>query len=561
MIGQTVSHYRILEELGGGGMGVVYKTEDTKLKRTVAIKFLSADLTRDKDAKTRFIREAQAASALQHNNICVIHEIDETSDGRMFIVMDCYEGESLKDKIEKGPLSMEDALDIVIQVADGLAEAHGEGIVHRDIKPANIMVTEKGVVKIVDFGLAKLAGQTRVTKSGTTVGTAFYMSPEQATGKEVDHRSDIWSLGIVLYELLTGEPPFKGEHEAALLYQIVHAEPEPMTSIRPEVPEAMIQIVDRALSKEKETRYASVSELLGDLKAIQWELLPAEARAPVSKPLLQRLRQPRFAVPGIILLLVLGLLLVWWQNRQAKVRWARQEALPEIERLAEDVPWTGEGPQTWRAFELATEARQYIPDDPLLTRLWPRFSRNVKIHSQPAGAQVYAKPYADVESDWRYMGQTPIDSIRFPSGYSRVKLEQEGFRTTYDVTGFTAIGSRTKWLRYTLPEIGSLPEEMELVPDTTKSLSLPGLTEYEAKRIDGFLMDRYEVTNKAYKSFVDGGGYTNSEYWKYPFVEDGRTLTWEKPGNSLRIRRVDQGLPPGRSAIILPVKMIIQYQA
>jgi len=528
MIGQTISHYKIVEKLGEGGMGVVYKAEDTKLKRTVALKFLPPDWTRDKDTKTRFIHEAQAASALQHNNICVIHEIDETPDGRMFIVMDYYEGEPLRETIARGPAALVDALDIAIQVGDGLAEAHAHGIVHRDIKPANIMVTEKGVAKIVDFGLAKLAGRTKVTKTGTTAGTVAYMSPEQATGDEVDHRSDIWSLGIVLYELLTGVQPFKGEHEAALLYQIVHEEPEPVTSIRSDVPEAMTRIVDRAVSKEREARYASAIDLLDDLKAIQSGLWPAEARAAVSRPLLQRLRQPRHAVPGIILLLVLGSLFLWWQNRQAKVRWARQEILPEIERLAEDVPWTGEGPQTWLAFELAMEATRYIPDDPLLTRLWPRFSRYFKVQSDPSGAKVYAKPYADVESDWRYVGQTPIDSIRFPSGYSRVKLEQEGFRTTYDLAWSIALYSDTLKLHYRLPEAGSLPEEMELVPGNTKSLSLPGLERYEAKRIDDFLMDRYEVTNEAYKRFVDNGGYTDSEYWKYPFVKDGRTLSWEE---------------------------------
>ncbi|UCH82623.1 MAG: serine/threonine protein kinase, partial [Candidatus Latescibacterota bacterium] len=191
MIGQTVSHYRILEELGAGGMGVVYRAEDTKLKRTVALKFLPLELTRDKNAKTRFIHEARAASALQHHNICTIHEIDETEVGRVFISMDCYEGETLKDKIAKGPLAVDEAIDIATQVAKGLAEAHEAGMVHRDIKPANIMVTDKGIVKILDFGLAKLAGVTKVTKTGMTVGTVAYMSPEQATGEEIDHRSDL----------------------------------------------------------------------------------------------------------------------------------------------------------------------------------------------------------------------------------------------------------------------------------------------------------------------------------------------------------------------------------
>jgi len=522
MIGQTVSHYRILEELGSGGMGVVYKAEDTRLKRTVALKFLPPELTRDKDAKTRFIHEAQAASALQHNNICGIHEIDETDDGRLFISMDCYEGETLKEKMAGGPLAVDEAIDIVSQVAEGLAKAHEAGMIHRDIKPANIMITSNGGVKIVDFGLAKLAGQTKITKTGTTVGTVSYMSPEQATGKEADHRSDIWSLGIVLYELLTGEPPFKGEQEAALLYQIVHVEPKPVTSIRPEVPEALTHIVGGALSKEREARYASLTDLLDDLKAVQSGVAPA----PVS--FLQLLRQARVAVPGIILLLALGSLSLWWRSRQAKVRWAREVALPEIERLAEDIPWTGEGPQTWAAFELATEAAKYIPDDPALMRLWPRFSLHVKINSDPTGAKIYTKPYADVESEWRYLGHTPIDGMRFPGGYSRVKLKKEGCRNAYNLAWGSPFWSDTLKLRYRLSETGSLPEEMELVPGTSVRLSLSALKHGEPRRIGDFLMDRHEVTNEAFKRFMDSGGYVNPKYWRYPFIKDGRTLTWEE---------------------------------
>jgi serine/threonine protein kinase/tetratricopeptide (TPR) repeat protein len=265
MIGQTVSHYKILEELGAGGMGVVYKAEDTKLKRTVALKFLPPELTRDKKAKTRFIHEAQAASALQHHNVCTIHEIDETEDGRMFISMDCYEGETLKDRIARGPLPAEQALNITIQVVEGLAKAHEAGMVHRDIKPANIMVTNDGVVKILDFGLAKLAGQTKLTKTGTTVGTVAYMSPEQARGEEVDAHSDIFSLGAVFYEMLTGHIPFRGDHEAAVLYGIMHNDPERLAAHRSDLPEQLQQIIDKALAKNTNERYENASDLLNDL--------------------------------------------------------------------------------------------------------------------------------------------------------------------------------------------------------------------------------------------------------------------------------------------------------
>jgi serine/threonine-protein kinase len=269
MIGQTVSHYKILEELGGGGMGVVYKAEDTKLKRTVALKFLPSELTRDKDAKTRFIHEAQAASALQHHNICTIHEIDETDDGRMFISMDCYEGETLKERIAGGPLPVEEALDIAIQVAEGLAKAHAAGMVHRDIKPANIVITSDGIVKILDFGLAKLAGQTKLTKTGTTVGTVAYMSPEQARGEGVDARSDVFSLGAVLYEMLTGELPFKGDHEAAILYGIINTTPASVGEYNSDCPTQLQEIVDKSLVKNVGERYQSASHLSADLTSLQ----------------------------------------------------------------------------------------------------------------------------------------------------------------------------------------------------------------------------------------------------------------------------------------------------
>jgi serine/threonine protein kinase len=255
MIGKTVTHYKILEKLGEGGMGVVYKAEDLTLNRLVALKFLPHELSTDDNTKTRFIHEAKSASSLDHPNICTIHEIDETSDGRTFIVMPCYEGETLTEKLGKGPLEINEAIDVVLQVASGLASAHKKGIVHRDIKPGNILLTNDGHVKLVDFGIAKLMGQTTVTKTGARVGTAGYMSPQQALGEELDASSDVFSLGVVLYELLAGRLPFRGEQEAALLYAIVHGNTEPLSVFRDDIPEVLHQIVEKALEKNVESRY------------------------------------------------------------------------------------------------------------------------------------------------------------------------------------------------------------------------------------------------------------------------------------------------------------------
>ena len=276
MIGKTISHYKILEKLGEGGMGVVYKAEDTKLGRTVALKFLSPELTRDVHAKERFVREAKAASVLDHPNICTLYETYEIEE-ETFIAMAFVDGQNLKERIESGPLSLEEALDIASQVAEGLQEAHDKGIIHRDIKSANIMLNQKGRARIMDFGLAKIAGKTKLTDTSMVMGTVDYMSPEQARGEPVDHRADIWSLGIVLYEMLSGRTPFEGTSDAALVHKIIYEAPPELTSLAPDTPPGLSAVVAHAMAKDKEERYASVSEFLEDLR--DYEFLPPEKLA------------------------------------------------------------------------------------------------------------------------------------------------------------------------------------------------------------------------------------------------------------------------------------------
>jgi tetratricopeptide (TPR) repeat protein/predicted Ser/Thr protein kinase len=263
--------YKLIRELGRGGMGVVYKAEDVKLKRSVALKFLPQDLTRDPEARERFIHEAQAASQLEHSNICNVHEIDD-DEGQMYIAMACYQGESLKEKIKRGSVSLAEAVDIALQTATGLAKAHEQGIVHRDVKPANILITEEGSVKIVDFGLAKLSSQTQITRSGTTMGTIAYMSPEQAKGDVVDQRTDVWSLGAVLYEMLAGEIPFRGDKETAVVYSILNEEPKPLHAVIPNIPYELEEIIRRALKKEPSDRFVSAKEMAAALRTVQLEM-------------------------------------------------------------------------------------------------------------------------------------------------------------------------------------------------------------------------------------------------------------------------------------------------
>ncbi len=272
MMGQTISHYKILEKLGAGGMGVVYNAEDTKLKRIVALKFLPPHLSASEQDKARFIQEAQAASSLNHPNVCTIHDIQE-HDGQMFIVMEYVDGQTLREK--RGSLSFKQAIDVGIQIADGLAAAHEKGIIHRDIKPENIMIRKDGIAQIMDFGLAKLRASgskiTRLTKEGSTVGTAGYMSPEQVQGQDTDHRSDIFSYGVLLYELLTGQLPFKGVHETALAYEIVNVDAAPMSSIKPEIDPNLDAIVLECLEKDPRERAQSIAQTSVDLKRYRRE--------------------------------------------------------------------------------------------------------------------------------------------------------------------------------------------------------------------------------------------------------------------------------------------------
>jgi serine/threonine protein kinase/Tol biopolymer transport system component len=296
LVGRTLNHYRVIDYVGGGGMGVVYKAEDLRLERTVALKFLPPELTRDPDAKIRFLQEARSASVLDHPNICTIHEVGETDDGRLYLAMPHYGGETLRRRIERGPIPIDEAIDIAEQIARGLAKAHRGGIVHRDIKPANIMVTDDGVVKILDFGLAKLVGAAAITRTGSSLGTPAYMSPEQARGEDVDHRTDLWSFGIVLYEMVAGRRPFRGEHDQAVLYGILNETPKPLTEVRSEAPPELERIAAGLLAKNLEERYPTAEGPLGDLRALRNQTMTTTVRTQPDHPVPFRVRPWMWAV-------------------------------------------------------------------------------------------------------------------------------------------------------------------------------------------------------------------------------------------------------------------------
>jgi len=297
--------YQLIEELGRGGMGVVYKAEDTKLKRTVALKFLPPELTHIPDVKDRFMREAQAAAALDHPNICTVYEFDEAEE-KTFISMAYVEGQSLRKKLESGPLELDEALRLATQVAEGLQIAHKKAIVHRDIKSSNIMVDDRNQAKIMDFGLARMTGGTLITQEGTAMGTIAYMSPEQAQGEEVDHRTDIWSLGVVLYEMFGGQLPFKGEQDQAVVYSILNKKPKPIAELRSEIPVSIGQVVDKALEKNPDERYQQIDELLDDLKSISAGIVPEEIKARLRKAKLRRRKRTILyaGVAGLVIAMV-----------------------------------------------------------------------------------------------------------------------------------------------------------------------------------------------------------------------------------------------------------------
>ena len=496
-------------------MGEVYLAYDKNLDRLVALKILPAEFVSNHDRMRRFTREAKAASAISHPNVAHIYEIGEENNIH-FIAMEYVEGETLASRVQRSPLDPNEILQLAIQIADALQEAHGKRIIHRDIKPANIILTLRRKAKLVDFGLAKIHQQeasiesrqstASQTELGVAMGTLPYMSPEQLLGRSIDHRTDFFSVGVVLHQLFTHKLPFQGNSAVEMADAILHNAPSAMN----EVPSRFQPIISRLLAKDPSARYQHGEDLLAELQKLQ----PKE-----TTPSLSILRRPVVVIPLILVLCVAGFLIVRTIQRNNKMRWAREEALLRITELIDE----GKNDE---ALRLALEAEKYIPNDPLLKSLWSGMSTKISIQTEPAEANVFYKKYDSPADSWKFVGTSPVEDKRISKGFFRWKIQKEGYPEILALSPRTPYENEVT-LRYNLEDYKKTPPGMTRVPGVRSDPST--LRAHDSTPIeDDFYMDRYEVTNQEFKKFVDAGGYSNRNFWKIPFVKEGKSLTFDE---------------------------------
>ena len=503
--------YVIEREIGHGGMAVVYLAQDVRHHRPVAVKVLRPELAAMLGTD-RFLREIEIAAQLNHPHILPLHDSGEAA-GLLFYVMPFVEGESLRDRVARdGALPISDAVRVLREVIDALAYAHEHHVVHRDIKPDNVLITARHAA-VTDFGIAKAisdaAGSSTLTTAGVSIGTPAYMAPEQCVAEpHIDHRADLYAFGVLAYEILAGRLPFTGPTAQAILAAHLTETPVPLQEVRADVPVVLAQIVMRCLEKRPEDRWSSAAEILARLEAL------STPTGPVTVPERRRRTNTRLAVAAaaLVVVAVAGLAL----RRNARDHWVLEQAIPQIRQLADSG-------QTEPAYRLARRAAAILPQDPSLRRLWSRIAMTVSIETDPPGALVSRRDYAATDTTWEVLGKTPLDSIWFPQGFSRIKIEKPGFRTYLGAAAPQWIGRRPIQL-----DSGTTPPDgMVRVPGTERlELALPGLDHLDPVRLDNYLIDQHEVTNAEYKRFVDSGGYARRALWDQAFVQDGHTLPW-----------------------------------
>jgi formylglycine-generating enzyme required for sulfatase activity/dienelactone hydrolase len=518
-------HYRLALRIGEGGMGVVWKAVDLALEREVAIKILPDAFATDPERLSRFEREARLLASLNHPNIAAVYGLHEDK-GVRFLAMELVRGRSLAEEIARG-LPPSRMLELAVGIADGLAAAHRRQVTHRDLKPDNIMIGDDGRPKILDFGLAKLGGvaaspeAATTTQAGSIMGTVAYMSPEQAQGNPVDPRSDVFSLGIVLYEMATGRRPFSGDNSVSILTSILRDTPVPVSTLQPAAPPPLDRIIRRCLEKAPEARYADASELAADLRALHGDLVSNPERLAARPPRSRRILVAAGAA-AVVFAAVAGV--VWYQD-SARQRQRRVEALAQLSEIVDRIQALQEGRESWDAFILARRIDDAAPDDPLVERLRSKFTREITITSEPPGASVYARYYDEPEAPGVLIGKTPLTHVRYPLGFTRVRLTLAGQPDVDDVIwNFGLVGDAWSY-RFTPKD--AVPDGMAWVPGGVFDMFLPGLDHLKPEPTAAFAIDRYEVTNRAYKQFLDAGGYADPKYWRQPFVDAGRELTFK----------------------------------
>jgi eukaryotic-like serine/threonine-protein kinase len=524
--GTLVGRYRIVEQLGAGGMGVVYSATDEKLGRTVAVKILPAGVLTSEDARERFRREALALARLNHPHIAALYDVGE-QDGVDYIVMECVQGQSLRTALQGGPLTVVEATRIALQIAEALEEAHAQGVVHRDLKPANVMITAKGSAKVLDFGVAKLLAGTEIAQSLTEavgpIGTPLYMSPEQALGERVDARTDLWSLGALYYEMLTGGSPFHGASVLAVLHSVIADRFPPVRELRPDAPEEADHIVNRAMQKDLERRYASAAEMAHDASGL---LAKLSGYVPALEPSSTRFLKIVTAALAVVLI---AEAVAGWSiyRRAADRRWAREEAIPQIENLIE-------ARRPLEAFQVLSRAEKYLPDDADLQQIRKDNSESVSIDSDPTGAQVAIQDYLTPAGPTLKLGTTPLKNVQVPKGYFRWTVSKARVGT------LVAAPETGKTMDFSLSQARTAPPGMAHIDGGywTEYASFIGWV--GPYTFPPYYIDRSEVSNREYQNFVDHDGYQKPEYWPAVLQKNGQPLSWKE---AMRLFRDSTGRP------------------